>query len=147
MDEAETDPSQDQESLGGLLLDTSGTLTVDGPGNPAQRYTPITLVHFSAWIVCLHSHCLSSLASKQTHSFTDSQLFCQVQMNLNEADYPRKCTQVRLRQPEHLQRERALSLKWGEKPIQMESRIKDDLIPLLIITIKREEQHLSLTVL
>lgn len=75
MDEAETDPSQDQESLGGLLLDTSGTLPVDGPGNPVQRYTPVTLVHFfSAWIVCLHSHCLSTRVHLQANRPTVSQI-------------------------------------------------------------------------
>lgn len=75
MDEAETDPSQDQESLGGLLLDTLGTLTVDGPGNPAQRYTPITLVNFfSAWIVCLQSHRLSTRVHLQANRPTVSQI-------------------------------------------------------------------------
>lgn len=138
-----------------------------GPGEPRwpsighfnsgwsrEPSSKIHIDHFGSLLLCMDSMFAftlsehqSSLASKQTHRFTDSQLFCLVQMNLNEADYPRKCTQVRLRQPEHLLRERALSLIWGEKPIQMESRIKDNLIPHLIITIKREEQHLSLTVL
>lgn len=52
----------------------------------------------------------SSLASKQTHSFTVSKLSCQVQMNScsfpNKVDYPRKCTLVCLRQTEHLWCER-----------------------------------------
>lgn len=39
------DPSQVQESLSGLLLD-GGLQHQDGPGNSAQKYTPLSLVHF-----------------------------------------------------------------------------------------------------
>lgn len=85
------DPSQDQESLSGLLWDsglqhTQGALT-PGPGDSVQKSTPLSLVHFLflvPWIVCLHSHCLSSRVHLQTKRAPQFQRFRACSLNSDE---------------------------------------------------------------
>lgn len=88
MEEAQMDPSQDQESLCDLLLDGGqqhfNTKMVQG------KYTPLSLGHFHSavpWIACLHSRCLSTRVHLQENRDPQFQRFRAFLLSLDELSH------------------------------------------------------------